>query len=332
MRATNENSSIVEPSEDAIAPTTDDRECRIDPTITAIFGALDPATRMPPGYVPGVSRRFDGERYMGEGPRGMQSEVLRADAVPNQSESRSTGDNANSWGRSASLTAQSSASELIRVQLERGESLTLTLAVPQPPLSGTAHDATVALTVWFKVVVGGGSTSIQRLVRGDDYLSIPLVATFVSVSAYVGNLAGDPVASVDFSSPPNTAQVSAFLVRGVRGIPGQATNFSSQTGNAFQATPGPVRLASISAHLTATAGAEQFLQLFDVVGLPGVGDAPYAEWALGENPENSGCGNIVRFLNPIGCSQGAYFVVSTTSGEYAISAAEAFVSYEIVLL
>jgi hypothetical protein len=255
------------------------------------------------------------------------------EAVPTKNENRSTGDNANSWGRSATLTYLDKPSELVRVQLEVGESLTLWLAVPQPPLTGIAHDVTIDTTVWFVVIVGGGSTSIQRLVRGDDIISIPLVATYVSVSAYIGDPAGKPLNTTNFSTLPNVAQASAFLVRGVRGIPGQATVFGAEVGSAIQATPGPARIASISAHLTAaSSGTEQFLQLFDASSNPGAGAIPVMEFALGETPEASAVGDMARFLNPAGFSQAMFAAVSTTSGLLTLSAAEVWFQWEVVLI
>ncbi len=215
---------------------------------------------------------------------------------------------------------------------------TLTITTTQAPglgeLPGTIAPIKIPLYVWANVTIGGGSTSVSRRVRCDDYLSIPLTVAYLSVQVYIGNATGAPVANIPFENAPQ-AQVAVQVSRGVRGLPGQPTIFTHVVGvNAGlgMASSMPVRLASLSAHLTGSSGGAQLLlQLFDLSSGPVPNGTPCdAEYALGTEPDESDIGDTLRFLNPRGWGQGIQVAVSTTSGTLTEAATSAWVEGELV--
>ena len=225
-------------------------------------------------------------------------------------------------------------------ELAPSEMVTLTVTVVQPPGLGdyaAGGPDPLPLYVWANVTYGGGSTSATRKIRIDDYLSVPLVLAYLSVSPYIGDVAGNPVQTQPFNNPtPPSAQVNVQVARGVRGIPGQATIFVTGEGSNFSLYPSPCRVASLSAHLTTTEGADRYLQLFDrapgAVPVPD-GTVPTAEYALGQAPYESDIGDILRYLNPRGFGQGIQVAVSNTSGILAgAGAGSVWIEAEIVQL
>jgi hypothetical protein len=257
-----------------------------------------------------------------------------APPAPSPTEQRTTDDSGNSWGRTDTIPYTARPQEMCRVELSPSEMVTLTITTTEPPGLGTFNIApSIPLYVWANVTYGGGSTNATRRVRCDDYLSVPLVVAWLQVACYLGDIDGNPVQTQPFNNTPS-AQVNVQVARGVRGIPGQATVFKSNTGVNFGMANSPVRVASISAHLTIdSGGAEQYLQLFDSATAPPPGGAvPTAEYALGETPWESDIGDTLRYLNPRGFGQGLQVAVSTTSGTLTVSGVPAWVEVELVQL
>lgn len=247
---------------------------------------------------------------------------------------RSTDDNSNSWGRSEEIGYNDRPVELARVQLDMSQPLTVTVTMVEPAgIAVTGIGVAVPLTTWATITVGSGSSSVSRDVRVDSQISVPLDASYVQVTAWLGTLAGDPVLGDTFGEVPPPAQVSVQVARGVRGLPVQATRFVSGLVSSSLRVGGPCRIASVAAHLAvASGGTELFLQAFDQVDAPSAAQAPIAEWSLGTTPEASSIGDLARFLSPMGWSQGVYVAVSSTSGVFTASAAEAWTSLELVQL
>ena len=260
-----------------------------------------------------------------------------APPAPAPTDQRSTDDSGSSWGRTDTILATDRPHEMCRVQLNLSEMVTLTITTTQPPGLGTFRPGgptPLPLYVWANVTYGGGSTSATRPIRCDDYLSVPMVIAYLSVSAYIGDVEGNPVQTEQFSNNPAvSAQVNVQVARGVRGIPGQATIFVADEGSNFQLSDAPVRVASITAHLTATAGGERFLQLFDMAAGPvAATTVPTAEFALGTEPEQSAIGDTLRYLNPRGWGQGVQVAVSSTSGTLTASGDSVWCEIEVVQL
>ena len=258
---------------------------------------------------------------------------------PAQNQDRSSPDNENSWGRTVNLAWSDRPQEVARVQLATSQALTVSIAVNVAPGEGTYQPVpagpTVDLpcTVWARVTLGSGSGSTTYQVRADAFVSVPVVGTYASVAVYIGDLDGNPVSGIAFATLPDAAQVNVQVARGVRCLPQQATTFASDFGASFAIGNSPQRVASIAAHLgESSSGTEIYLQLFDSMTAPTAGDVPYLEWAMGEEPEESAIGDLVRFTNPLGLSQGAWFVTSTTSGTYTSASVDVFVALERVLL
>jgi hypothetical protein len=247
---------------------------------------------------------------------------------------RSTPDNSNSWGRSEEIAYNDRPIELARVQLDKSQPLTVTVTTVEPAgVAVTGIGVSVPLTVWATITVGAGSSSVARDVRVDSQLSVPVDASYVQVTAWLGTLAGVPVAGDAFTTVPPPAQVSVQVARGVRGLPVQATRFLAGVVNSSQIVEAPCRIASIAAHLiTASGGAEQFLQAFDQLVAPSAAQVPIAEWPLGTTPETSAIGDLARFLSPMGWSQGLWLAVSSTGGSFTPTGAEAWVATEVVQL
>jgi hypothetical protein len=256
---------------------------------------------------------------------------MDAPPEPAPTASRTTDDNGSSWGRNATITIADSIARpqtLARVTLDRGEPLTLTIAINTPATPGVQSDKTVPGYIWARIDVGGGSASMTRVAKVGDLLIVPVSASYIQIAAYMGDGDGQPLDPATLTTLPGSAQVSAFVSRGVRGTPGIATTFSSQVGSSF-GMGGPQSIASIEAHLTAPAMADQFLQLYD-----GTSDeAPMvAEYALGTTPAESSIGSGARLPNTQQFAAGLYIVISSTSGYPTASGAEAFVAVERVLL
>jgi len=260
---------------------------------------------------------------------------MDAPPAPAPTDPRSSNDSGNSWGRTDTILFTDRPHEMCRVELSPSEMVTLTITVAQPPGIGTIPalvPIVVPLYVWANVTYGGGSTSATRKIRIDDYLSVPLVVAYLSVSVYIGDAKGNPVQTDAFNSAPS-AQVNVQVARGVRGIPGQATIFVSGEGTNFELSGVPCRVASLTAHLaTDSGGVEQYLQVFDSSTAVINGTVPTAEYALGATSWESDVGDTVRFLNPRGFGQGVQVAVSTTSGVLTVSSVAAWTEVELVQL
>jgi hypothetical protein len=248
---------------------------------------------------------------------------------------RSTPDSGSSWGRSAVVRYTDNSRELARVQLDKSEALTLVIEAVEPPSPGTtgfAGPVPLPVSVWASVTCGNGSTSITREVACADRLDIPLPpSSFVSVSIYLATADGTPARNVAWDTTPGDAQVAVNIARGIRGLGGQASMFSTDYGVNFRLVDSPCRLMSIAAHLGATSGGDLFLQAFDSATTPvGDGAIPVEEWPLGATPA-PGLPRE-RQLSPRGLGAGLCVAVSTTPAILSVAAVEAWVSAEILLL
>jgi hypothetical protein len=286
-----------------------------------------------PSMVVPISRARQGERELDGGPlSGAPVFVMPPQPRAAKRDDAARGDTTSAWGRTVTLVPDGSPpQEAVRVMLDIAEPVTLTIAVLQPPPPFVTRLATTQFAIWALVDVGNGSTTSQHRCRADYLLDVPLVCTFLSVRVYIGDPAsGKPISG--FAAPE--AQVSCRATRGVRGLPGQATQFDQNVGANFGLGGFPQKLASITAHLTtATGGVEQWLQIHDSLANPTpAGAVPVAEFSLGTTPEGGDVGNIVRWLSGFGLSQGLVVGVSTTSGTFSASGASAWVQIERVLL
>lgn len=228
-------------------------------------------------------------------------------------------------GRTETISTDGSQSqEMARVVQGTSEGFTLSIDVAQPPgttPNGLAQNANVALVVWAILTFGSGNGTATRRIRIDDRLDASLIANFISVKIYLGNLSGKQITSIAANgSPTNSAQVVVQLARGIRGTPNVATFWQVASGaggqiNGPTGVPGPLRINSMSAHLQATSGAQVFLQLFDLPpngGGPGAGAVPISEWPLGTTPAPGLPYTLM--LNQRGISQSLWWSSSTTSG------------------
>lgn len=246
-------------------------------------------------------------------------------------------DTGSTWGRTDTIAASDSPHEMARVILDSGEALTLTITTTAAPGVGKVEElraiVSVPLYIWAAVTYGAGSTSTTRPIRCDDYLSVPVVACYLQVRVYIGDATGKPVMDRVWLGVTPSGQVNVQVARGVRGLPSQATMFKAAAGVNFS-LGGPMRLASITSHLSAASdGVEQYLQLFDTADNPVAdGTVPDAEYSLGSLPESSDVGDVLRWLNPRGFGQGVQVAVSTTSGVLTTSTTSAWCEIEIVQL
>jgi len=246
-------------------------------------------------------------------------------------------DNENAWGRTENILPDGRLPELARVELEISEPLTISVDVLQNP-GETTSEPTEALTVWALVTFGSGSTNVTRAIRCDYRFDVTVVASYVQVQVYIG-LPGSSkpyIAPNLFNTlypPQPPAQVAAMVARGIRGLPYVCTQFvTSDNESTGLLIPQAARLLSVEAHLTAVAGATQFLQLYDsnttapLTGAPN----PVLEYPLGTTPYPGLI--LTRFLNPRGFSQGVLFVVSAASGLYDPSGVPIHIEAEQLLL
>jgi hypothetical protein len=245
-------------------------------------------------------------------------------------------DTENGWGRTESdLLPNGKKPELARVELEISEPLTISVDVLQNP-GMTVTEPIVPLTVWALVTFGNGSTNVTRAIRCDYRFDVTVVASYVQVQVYIG----EPDSSAPYIAPhlydpalPQQvpAQVAAQVARGIRGLPYVCTQFVTEDdASEVVIINQACRILSVEAHLTAVAGAPQFLQFFDQANNTGPGGPPILEYPLGQTPFPGLI--LTRFLNPRGFSQGIFAVISSTSGTYSPSGAQAHIEVEQLLL
>jgi hypothetical protein len=240
-------------------------------------------------------------------------------------------DTESGWGRSQTIFPTGRAMELARVELEVSEPLTLSVDVTENPAAGLGFPKPIPMTVWALVTFGNGSTSVTRKIRCDYRFDVPVVGTYVSVSVYIGDLAGTPFPNnIVFTNTPQ-AQVSVQVARGVRGLPYVCSQFLIDDGNALGVLfQGAARGLSIEAHLTGPVAGPLFLQLFDSPTQPNSGDVGVVEYPIGATPFLGV--PLTRWLNPRGFATGVAYGVSSTSGLFTATADAVHIEFEQLLL
>ncbi len=277
------------------------------------------------------------EHGSSRGPSPVRAGLRALEPVRGQIERSEQG---SAWGRTQTLAMNEQNVELVRVVRDKSDALTLTIDVAQPPGAASISHAfapvLVPLAVWATVIWGNGSTTAQRTFRVDAFQEIVVIASYASVRVALLDLTGAVVSGVlDPSVAAPAAQVVGMAAVGATAKP---TSIASYTvlqngvsgvlpmGTGGVASPG--RLLSIEAHLAAPAGVDEFLQVFDATAVPAAGTTPDLEIPLGTTP--SGAPPRQSFGPGKGFAQGVIWAVSTTSGIYTPSAAQATVSAQIL--
>lgn len=240
-------------------------------------------------------------------------------------------ENTNAWGRQEKVLYTDQPHEMARIQLECSSPLTVildgfaTIGTVKQDVGGK-----ISLTAWFIVTYGAGSTNVTRKVRCDYHLEVSLLASFVQVQAYIGDLSGnafDPKNFVVKGVPSGTGgNLAVQVARGVIGKPDRPTLLFTieNAASSVAMFGGPAVINTLDAHLTGAQAIDQFLQLFDTASgaLPIDGTVPDYEWALGRStsPGITKAGAIY-LPDGIGFSQDMAFAVSTTSGTKTLSGA-----------
>lgn len=275
----------------------------------------------PPGVPPGAASVWNpnagptwgapiSERVSAEG-------TSRGNAAPGAAAQESS----SAWGRQVTVNLGQNPQSAIRVFLEESTNFTLSVDVLQEA------QATIGIIIsrwycWALVTVGNGSTNVQRKVRCDYRIDLPLAGSYVDVLIFVGDAKGNPVDPATIESNQAPAIAVCQLSRGIRGLPYSASRFVTGVGTASDASTSqlgdtvidePARLMSVSAHLVGTSNGPRYLQFFDRTSSTFEGGTPLFEWVLGSTPNQI---PPTRFLNPAGFVSGIYWALSSTGGVY----------------
>jgi hypothetical protein len=246
-------------------------------------------------------------------------------------------DNLQQWGRHVDLPIQFP-QEVIRAELPQGEGQTIYLQRDSAPVFGTDGLGlfNVPLFLWAQIIIGGGSGSLTRTVRVDDFLSIPVSSTLTRVLLYVSDGTGVVGVNTGPGGPfVNNPIISAdaFLSTGIRGLPQRIIKPLISRGAASGTLIAQgAQVLAVRAHLQSAPAATRYLQIYDSANpVNNAFTDPRMEYVIGIQTAQE-TDIIDRFIDPAGFANGIGFAVSSTSGTTTIAAETVWLEVDLMML
>jgi hypothetical protein len=302
----------------------DERQQCMDPASVALAALADCQPRLvqldgaPALPAPARGRIIDVTSTPGQGARPWGEPVRMPVGSQDSIDDDARADSDPGWGRREVISFSDNPQQLARISLRRSIPLTVAVDVlSAPPLATLAAGGTQVLSVWANVEYGAGSASAKRAVRCDYRQDIAITGCWATVSVYLGDSTGAPVAgNVYTNATALTAQVAVMCGRGVRavGAAGLSSTFVEADGATGVVLTAPARVLGLTAQLSSVAAGQRWLVVGDASSIP-PGPAPLinpvASYALGTLPVP---GISISFPRPRAFGAGLVFVVSSTAG------------------